>query len=124
MEATHFLGVFTNPFHKWQTFTEEMKYGIFSGTYLGGDIRVETIAVWRIKPTDVPMQERLAARIGLIGGLCTPEGYGKWVEMNKAIKRSILFGIGFEPVLTGFKERITEEGSINSPIFETPYYAF
>ena len=62
MEATHFLGVFTNPFHEGQTFTAEMKYGIIRGTYLGGLIWVKTVAVWRIKPTDVPLQERLEER--------------------------------------------------------------
>lgn len=33
------------------------------------------IAIWRIKPTDVPLQERLAARIGGVSGSYCGNGF-------------------------------------------------
>lgn len=75
MEATHFISVikgyegklFNMPCQK-MYFLQYTLNGIDYGY-------AETIAVWRIKPTDVPIGIRLANRIGGGTTFCSPEMY-------------------------------------------------
>jgi len=62
MEATHFIEVWKDGqfFHQThQPYEIRFKNWHIKSTIEHG---LETIAVWRIKPTDVPLQERMAAR--------------------------------------------------------------
>ncbi len=59
-----YFGVFITPYHKWETIYRET-YDWVRYTHLGGSIRIDVIAMWRIKPTTETIGERMARR-GLI----------------------------------------------------------
>ena len=71
MEATHFIefyrffgksGIYTSGIKPIKELQKELTMTLIYG---------ETIAVWRIKPTDVPIEERLAKRLGSPIGYCS-----------------------------------------------------
>jgi hypothetical protein len=95
MEATHFIEVWKGfggvlndhaclPMWDFETQIEETRKSEF----------LETIAVWKIKPTDVPLRYRLAKRIGgNEGDMCGVEYFKKSLQLNAHVKKEFINAI-------------------------------
>lgn len=78
MEATHFIEVYNAGVDGFrQTCCHPINY---LHTCLGctaSKMYIYTVAVWKIRATDVPIDKRLAKRVGSPEGFCTVEFYQK-----------------------------------------------
>jgi hypothetical protein len=95
MEATHFIEIWRG------SSSATHDYVCLDISYLETQLTatrfspyLQTIAVWKIKPTNVPLGQRLAKRIGgNEGDMCSIEYFKKFLELNAHLKKEFINAI-------------------------------